>query len=109
MTLSVTRSGNVKSLVLMTAVLALSPVQGRTQGYCGAGVAEQQQLAYGGHNFDRPTDVTEDGEETSVMSAAPLLGRNFSSVVHELSCGRGRSRDAATGKCLGPADVTSCR
>lgn len=109
MTLATPISGQVKIVALIAALLVSSPLQARAQDVCGGRDAERQQLAYGGHDFDRPTDMFQDSDEALALSAAPLLGRNFSSVDEEISCGRGRYRNAATGKCLGPADAIPCR
>jgi hypothetical protein len=78
-----------------------------------------QQLAYGGHAFDRednalPNKITNASYVTffergvalpqSVPNRAEPSGAAAPLVSGSVICGRGRYRDSANGKCVGPAD-----
>jgi hypothetical protein len=86
--------------------------------------AQQQVLAYGGHNFDRTPDPSQSTQYAEAAAFIMPSGRRLErrrqlqlrSVQASLigsaklsstngSCGRGRYRDSTTGKCHGPADV----
>jgi hypothetical protein len=95
----------------------------------GEGIAKEQKVpqsvvAYGGHNFDRSTNEFQDERQVTTVAfmissrrklerrqqlrfattRAVVLGSGLSSG--DDSCGRGRYRDATSGKCRGPADVS---
>jgi hypothetical protein len=76
--------------------------------------AQQQQLAYGGHAFDRDRSAfPSKAQAAHAFYAALLEGDMRVALVNATvlastrslpTCGRGRYRDATCGRCVGPAD-----
>ena len=79
-----------KTAVAIVAAAMLVPLEPAALIPSGGGANSAirlQQLAYGGHNFEGG------------------IGKTFPDKRAGLFvCGRGRYRDSATGRCLGPAD-----
>jgi len=105
------------AILVAIAIGALARTSGVSDGH-----AQRQFLAYGGHDFDRSTDIVQSKQhvvpaafimssakkrrqqlqlrsaQAGLFGAAKLLSTNG-------SCGHGRYRDSTTAKCHGPGDI----
>jgi hypothetical protein len=105
------------AILVATAIGALARTGGVSDGH-----AQQQFLAYGGHDFDRPTDALQSKQHAVpaafIMSSAKRLERRQQLQLRSAQaglfgaakptngpCGHGRYRDSTTAKCHGPADI----